>query len=334
MRDKQVSMPEMNNLERESLFLKILSEDGLVREGYIHYQIRRQFGKGYILLYPLFPGFYLSINNFQLKNPILKNYHHSTFSNSLLKFDYCLKGEYKFSSPEEKIGIVSQGDCGCYAGQNSFKKVEFKDGKCCSISLFCYLDKFKTALKQSWGDSGIRLDEYYRKILDREEFLITKNDPLCGQFLKEIQKIVAKGDPIPLRLRTIELFFREVDLFLKNKKKDKRFYSRIQLDKVARIKKNIDENYNKNFTVEDLSLKEGINTSYLKSIFKDKYGDSIYSYKKTLRLKKAEILLRETDLHIYEIVQAVGYTDAGKFTKAFRERYKFPPGAYRALIRK
>ncbi|MCK5153853.1 MAG: helix-turn-helix transcriptional regulator [Spirochaetales bacterium] len=103
------------------------------------------------------------------------------------------------------------------------------------------------------------------------------------------------------------------------------------MDKVSRIKKIIDVNYNRNFTVEDLSAKEGINSSYLKIIFKERYGNSIYSYKKALRLINAESMLMESELPIYEIVHAVGYANAGKFARAFKEYYNFSPFTYRAI---
>ncbi len=323
----------VNSLKKESFFLNVLSEKGVLRGGYIQYRIRPQYGDGSILLYPLFPGLYLSVNDFRLHNSQLENRHHSTSSKPFLKFDYCIRGGYRFSSPGDRVGIIGEEECGCYAGYDTFDTVEFVDGKCCSVSLFCYLDEYKSTLKQQWGDPGMKLDKYYNKICERDDFLITKNDPQCGQLLKEIQKIAALEDPVFLRLRTTELFFREVELFLNNKKKEKKFYSRIQLNKVARVKEFIDENYHLNFTVEDLSMREMINSSYLKTIFKERYGDSIHSYKKTLRLKKAQILLKETNMCIYEIVEEVGYSDVGKFTKAFKEFYNYPPGEYRKLLR-
>ena len=85
--------------------------------------------------------------------------------------------------------------------------------------------------------------------------------------------------------------------------------------------------------MEDLSADEGINSSYLKTIFKERYGNSIYSYKKALRLSNAETMLIETKLPIYEIVQAVGYADAGKFARVFKEYYNYSPFTYRTINR-
>ncbi len=50
---------------------------------------------------------------------------------------------------------------------------------------------------------------------------------------------------------------------------------------------------------------------------------------KTLRLKKAAQLLRDTDLSVTEIIERVGYLDTRNFRKNFKEIYNLPPLEYR-----
>ena len=46
-------------------------------------------------------------------------------------------------------------------------------------------------------------------------------------------------------------------------------------------------------------------------------------------MEKAADLLRETELSIAAVAEAVGYDSAGKFSSAFRERYHLLPSEYR-----
>ena len=60
-----------------------------------------------------------------------------------------------------------------------------------------------------------------------------------------------------------------------------------------------------------------------------KYLMNPTTLKKEHRMEKAAELLRETELSIAAVAEAVGYDSAGKFSSAFRERYHLLPSEYR-----
>lgn len=82
-------------------------------------------------------------------------------------------------------------------------------------------------------------------------------------------------------------------------------------------------------TIEELAHKYLMNSTTLKDVFKAVYGESIASHMKEHRMEKAAELLRETELSIAVVAEAVGYDSAGKFSSAFRERYHLLPSEYR-----
>lgn len=60
------------------------------------------------------------------------------------------------------------------------------------------------------------------------------------------------------------------------------------------------------------------------------YGESRASHRKsTWHEKGGRRPLRETELSIAAVAEAVGYDSAGKFSSAFRERYHLLPSEYR-----
>ena len=87
----------------------------------------------------------------------------------------------------------------------------------------------------------------------------------------------------------------------------------------------------------DLSLKEIAAASYLSPfhfarLFKKLTGASPHAYLATLRTKRAQLLLAETDLSITEISSRVGYSTSSHFAKAFRQTTGLTPRAFRKAL--
>lgn len=93
------------------------------------------------------------------------------------------------------------------------------------------------------------------------------------------------------------------------------------------------ENYEKHYTIEELSKKYLINTSSLKACFKAVYGMPIAAYMKEYRMQKASGFLKDTDHTIQEIALSVGYSSQSKFSQAFKDVMHVLPNIYRKEYR-
>jgi AraC-like DNA-binding protein len=82
-------------------------------------------------------------------------------------------------------------------------------------------------------------------------------------------------------------------------------------------------------TIEELSKQYLINPTTLKNAFKSVYGTSLAAHIKEHRMEQAAKMLRETNMTIAEIAQAVGYDSQSKFTAAFKSFYQVLPREYR-----
>ena len=102
-----------------------------------------------------------------------------------------------------------------------------------------------------------------------------------------------------------------------------------QVETVHEIHEFLIKNLDKHITIEELSRRYLLNTTTLKSIFKEVYGTSIATHIKEHRMEKAVALLSETDDSIADIARAVGYESQSKFTAAFRRAYGVSPTEYR-----
>ena len=88
-------------------------------------------------------------------------------------------------------------------------------------------------------------------------------------------------------------------------------------------------NLSERVTIEELSKKYLMNTTTLKRVFKQVYGETIAAHMKKHRMEAAASRLIKTQDEIAAIAQAVGYESQSRFTAAFKETYGQLPTEYR-----
>lgn len=106
-------------------------------------------------------------------------------------------------------------------------------------------------------------------------------------------------------------------------------YLENQVDEIKKVHDYLIRNLSRRITIEELAKNFAMNTTTLKTVFKDVYGTSIAAHIKKHRMEKALSLLENPALRINEIAAAVGYESQSKFSAAFREEYGKSPAEYR-----
>lgn len=94
----------------------------------------------------------------------------------------------------------------------------------------------------------------------------------------------------------------------------------------------IENHFHQDLTLEDLSAHVGLSKSYLSSTFKKVCGESFIEYLIRVRIQKAETMLRQTDLKIYQVAESVGFQDPKYFTKLFKKMTGISPNQYKDKV--
>ena len=92
----------------------------------------------------------------------------------------------------------------------------------------------------------------------------------------------------------------------------------------------IENNYQKEITVQDICSHVGITRGYLTHIFQQSLHTSPYEYLLGIRINKSSSLLKTTSLPINQISLMVGYHDALAFSKIFKQKTGVSPRAFRS----
>lgn len=100
--------------------------------------------------------------------------------------------------------------------------------------------------------------------------------------------------------------------------------------KAAEAKQFIEEFYDyEHLTLSLVAEKIGVNPSYLSSIFKKEWGETLSHYIIRIRLEKAQEILREKPwITIENVARMCGYTDVYYFSKSFKRFYGVTPAKF------
>jgi transcriptional regulator GlxA family with amidase domain len=94
------------------------------------------------------------------------------------------------------------------------------------------------------------------------------------------------------------------------------------------------QNFDKPFTLEQLSRLCGMSVSSFSAKFKAYTGKTLMEFKHELQIREACRLLEETDEKILTIALKAGFSEAAFFHRVFRRRTGMSPALYRANFRK
>lgn len=109
-------------------------------------------------------------------------------------------------------------------------------------------------------------------------------------------------------------------------------YPSEQIQIVRQIHDQLLQHMERRITIEELSRQYLINPTTLKAAFKAVYGVSLAAHMKKHRMEQAAKMLRETDMSIASIAQAVGYDSQSKFTASFKASFRVLPREYRKRL--
>lgn len=112
-------------------------------------------------------------------------------------------------------------------------------------------------------------------------------------------------------------------------------HPRLKLQHLTTIelaKNYITEHYTDDISLQEIATHCHVSPFHFSRIFKTFTQSSPHQFLLTIRLKHAELLLKDSVMPIGDIAFLSGFNSIEHFTAAFRQKYKCPPARFRSLL--
>lgn len=97
---------------------------------------------------------------------------------------------------------------------------------------------------------------------------------------------------------------------------------------IAKIKTLLSENYDKNYTVQELSAIANLSPSHFRLLFKKQVGETTTQYHNKIKIIKACELIDSGILSVTEIAYSIGFDDIYYFSRLFKKTTGITPSVY------
>ena len=222
--------------------------------------------------------------------------------------------------------LVKDGQISMYASSKQNMTITIENREKSNVFILFVADFFLKRYVS--GQANEPIDFLYAKIQKEISLEHINAQPIDALSIYNIEKILNIADTdkmqsIRTEHRIMEFMihrFSLLDILLEGISSD-------ELALASRAKEILLQDFREPPTVEMLAHLCATNTTKLKKVFKKVYEVTLYGYVQKLRLKEANMLLRNENISIGEIANRVGYKHQGHFTKLFVATYGVHPKA-------
>ena len=261
----------------------------------------------------------LDENGFQLKP--LKDARYPMHWHSDLEILYCSEGTFYVENEENRYkiepgDIILIGSCEPHKLTSDVKV----SGSIISLGFAFFGDKFDEIRNMHFEPPVLKGNKHIKEEIEHILTLQNKEKTLASE--------------MELKSRT----YRLISLLLSGLSSTENITKGQQqrLFAISKIQKALDFvalHYSENITVEQAAAVSGYEKSSFCRSFKSATNDTFHNYLNAYRVKKAKILLTETDDSISDISYRVGFTQHKNFCRIFKEITLISPSEYRKKYR-
>lgn len=159
----------------------------------------------------------------------------------------------------------------------------------------------------------------------------SKKDRLFLEKVQEAERLCLKEENFfELRLRSLfsELWETIYGWAMEKRDGDKP-YNSLEDARIKKMLTYIQEHYEDKITAEMLAREAHISERECYRLFRSRLGTSPAEFMMSLRLQKAQELLRYTEKSVIDIAQETGFGTSSYFCKMFRQKHHLTPNQYR-----
>lgn len=250
----------------------------------------------------------------------------------VLQINYCKSGQIAWKMENGNCIYLNPGDFSIHT-KNIYKSssVTFPTGQYSGLTI--YIDLQKTAYNppELLEDAENFNETLHKKFCHNDTISFFAGNEQTENIFSYFYHQPSNLTLAYQKLKVLELLMYLYKIEFRQDKLVTAYQSEL-VDIIRKIHDRLIQEMGKRITIEELSKQYLINPTTLKTAFKAVYGTSIAAHIKEHRMKKAAEMLRESNMSIADIAQAVGYDSQSKFTAAFKAFFQVLPKDYKKKL--
>lgn len=281
-------------------------------------------GTGILYDYSIFPGIDLIFMDFNCSDI----FDEPNEMRNVLEIRHYQEGRVEFEFEGDKVFHLQQDEF-CVNGMlNMPARYSFPFDYCSGLSLVLDKNSMTEVTRSQLALFQIDISVLEEDLDTAHQWYICKTPPSMCHVFEELYAAKEHETSQYFRIKVLELLY----LATKLRKEDRvaaTYYAREHIEIVKRVRKAMLKDLSRSTPLEQFLRGEAISTVTFQTIFKQIYGRSPYAYLKHYRMNSAAVQLRESNESINQIALSLGYSNASKFARAFRDVFGVLPKDYR-----
>jgi AraC-like DNA-binding protein len=273
----------------------------------------------------LFPG--IDIAYVSLKGDKLFDHHEQL--GGILIINYCKSGRIGRKMANGNYVYLGKGDFSVHTMKLcADSEINLPNNSYEGVSIYIDLKKMAENPPQLLSEAGITAEVLFEKLCKDDNIISFIGNEQTESIFKFFYN---QSEGTRLAYQKIKVLELLLYLYGTEKINNRRTteYQAEQIEVIRNIHRQLMDNLERRFTIEELSKQYLMNPTTMKSLFKSVYGTSIAAHMKEHRMEKAAKMLLETEMSISQIAAAVGYVSQSKFSTAFKSFFHILPKEYR-----
>ena len=279
-------------------------------------------GTGILYDYSIFPGIDLIFMDFNCSDI----FDEPNEMRNVLEIRHYQEGRVEFEFEGDKVFHLQQDEfCGML---NMPARYSFPFDYCSGLSLVLDKNSMTEVTRSQLALFQIDISVLEEDLDTAHQWYICKTPPSMCHVFEELYAAKEHETSQYFRIKVLELLYHATKL----RKEDRvaaTYYAREHIEIVKRVRKAMLKDLSRSTPLEQFLRGEAISTVTFQTIFKQIYGRSPYAYLKHYRMNSAAVQLRESNESINQIALSLGYSNASKFARAFRDVFGVLPKDYR-----
>ena len=281
-------------------------------------------GTGILYDYSIFPGIDLIFMDFNCSDI----FDEPNEMRNVLEIRHYQEGRVEFEFEGDKVFHLQQDEF-CVNGMlNMPARYSFPFDYCSGLSLVLDKNSMTEVTRSQLALFQIDISVLEEDLDTAHQWYICRTPPSMCHVFEELYAAKEHETSQYFRIKVLELLYHATKL----RKEDRvaaTYYAREHIEIVKRVRKAMLKDLSRSTPLEQFLRGEAISTVTFQTIFKQIYGRSPYAYLKHYRMNSAAVQLRESNESINQIALSLGYSNASKFARAFRDVFGVLPKDYR-----